>query len=127
MSRHRIGCAAVVAQTAQSISICPNRRGAREFLVLVLVLALGNGAIEDENEDDDDLIAASPRRAALYRRLPTCCIAYRQSARAAVQRTADLQPAMRRKSRTSAAVRFPALFGWNDRMRPGSPVAPEKD
>ena len=36
-----------------------NRRGSREFLVLVVVLVLGNGAIEDE----DDLVGAWPRSA----------------------------------------------------------------
>jgi hypothetical protein len=46
----------------QSISICPNRRGPSESLVLVvvLVLVIGNWAVEDEDEkeDGDDLVAA---------------------------------------------------------------------
>jgi hypothetical protein len=41
------------------MSICRNRRGSRESLVLVVVLIIVIGAIEDENEND--LIAAMPR------------------------------------------------------------------
>ena len=48
---------------SRSIRICPNRRRPRESLVLVLVI--GNGAVEgeDEKEDDDDWVAAPLRRA----------------------------------------------------------------
>ena len=45
------------------ISMGPNRRAPRKFLVLVLVVVLENGEIEDEDEKEDehDWIAAPPR------------------------------------------------------------------
>ena len=62
---------------SRSISICPNRRRPRESLVLVavLVLVIGNGAVdgEDEKEDDDDLVAA-PLRSAVA--IQSCCSSF---------------------------------------------------
>jgi len=52
----------------QSISIWPNRRRPSESLVLVvlLVLVIGDGAVEneDEKEAEDDLFATPARYAA---------------------------------------------------------------
>jgi len=44
------------ALACESISIWPNRRRPRESLVLVVVpvLVIGNGAVEDEDEKDDE-------------------------------------------------------------------------
>ena len=57
---------------SRSIRICPNRRRPRESLVLVLVI--GNGAVEgeDEKEDDDDWVAA-PLRSAVAQ---SCCSSF---------------------------------------------------
>src|SRR5437773_8445836 len=58
---------------SRSIRICPNRRRPRESLVLVLVI--GNGAVEgeDEKEDDDDWVAA-PLRSAVA--IQSCCSSF---------------------------------------------------
>ena len=55
------------------LSICPTRRRPRESLVLVLVI--GNGAVEgeDEKEDDDDWVAA-PLRSAIA--IQSCCSSF---------------------------------------------------
>jgi len=43
------------------IEVCRDLRGRRKIIVLVVLLVIGRGEIEDENEDKDDLLVALPR------------------------------------------------------------------